>query len=173
MEKENWILFIKEWKFCLAIGPLASLERFGEEDLVFKNWNADNVHKWLILRAEIVCSVLGSNENKSICSQNLLTFSRVISYIHLCIGFQAWFSRVLSIKNKKVTLATLDSLWQKDCQISVKFWIFNDPIHKKEPVFQSNSTRKERWGQQPCCVMEKENLILFIKAWKLGNWSTG
>ena len=26
---------------------------------------------------------------------------------------------------------SLDSLWQKDCQISVKFWIFNDPIHKK------------------------------------------
>ena len=32
---------------------------------------------------------------------------------------------------KKVTLAGLNSLWQKRCQISVKNWIFNDPFHTK------------------------------------------
>ena len=35
---------------------------------------------------------------------------------------------------KKVTLARLNSLWQKGYQISVKNWIFDDPFHKKEPV---------------------------------------
>ena len=32
---------------------------------------------------------------------------------------------------KKVTLAGLNSLWQKECQISVKNWIFDDLFHKK------------------------------------------
>jgi hypothetical protein len=32
---------------------------------------------------------------------------------------------------KKVTLAGLNSLRQKGCQISVKNWIFDDPFHKQ------------------------------------------
>ena len=35
---------------------------------------------------------------------------------------------------KKVTLAGFNSLWQKDCQISVKAWVFDDPIYKKGTV---------------------------------------
>ena len=35
---------------------------------------------------------------------------------------------------KKVTLADLNSLQQKEHQISVKNWIFDDPFHKKGPV---------------------------------------
>ena len=35
---------------------------------------------------------------------------------------------------KKVTLAGLNSLRQKGCQISVKNWIFDDPFTKKGPV---------------------------------------
>jgi hypothetical protein len=35
---------------------------------------------------------------------------------------------------KKITSADLNSLRQKDYQISVKIWIFDDPFHKKGPV---------------------------------------
>ena len=33
-----------------------------------------------------------------------------------------------------MTLAGLNSLQQKECQILVKNWIFDDPFHKKLPV---------------------------------------
>ena len=36
--------------------------------------------------------------------------------------------------SKKVILAGLNSLWQKNCQVSVKIWIFDDPISKKGPI---------------------------------------
>ena len=44
---------------------------------------------------------------------------------HLCFIIQ--FS-------KKVASAGLNSLRQKEYQISVKKWIFDDPFHKKGPV---------------------------------------
>ena len=33
---------------------------------------------------------------------------------------------------KKITSADLNSLPQKECQILVRNWIFDDPFHKKE-----------------------------------------
>ena len=67
---------------------------------------------------------------------------------------------------KKITKAGLNSLQQKGCQILVKNWIFEDPIHNKGPVLvilvarmikQSGSgsfLRKKGcrgcWGQQGC-----------------------
>ena len=35
---------------------------------------------------------------------------------------------------KKVTLASLSSLWHQNCLILVKIWIFDDPILKKRPI---------------------------------------
>ena len=46
-------------------------------------------------------------------------------FVHLCFINQ--FS-------KKMTSAGLNSLWQKEYQISVKNWIFEDIFHKKELV---------------------------------------
>ena len=42
-----------------------------------------------------------------------------------------WTFEFYQFISKKVTSAGLYSLWQKNCQVSVKIWIFEDPIPKK------------------------------------------
>ena len=45
-----------------------------------------------------------------------------------------WTFEFYQFISKKVTLTGLNSLWQKNCQVSVKIWSFDDLIPKKGPA---------------------------------------
>ena len=62
-------------------------------------------------------------------------------------GFKRFAHLTFIDKFSKVTLAGLNSLRQKEYQISVKNWIFDDPFHKKGPVLSKNwkNCRRRIW----------------------------
>ena len=55
----------------------------------------------------------------------------------MCSWEMLHFAYLTNFQKKKMTTAGLNSLWQKKYQISVKKWIFDDPLHKKGLVLVS------------------------------------
>ena len=74
---------------------------------------------------------------------------------------EVWTFEFYQSISKKVTLAGLNSLWQKNCQVSVKIWIFDDPIPKRDPYWSfwcqwgwNHQNQEVFWGKMAFEVTE-------------------